>query len=100
MYMNLPYPHWYKEYCLLNLPENEAVWTQKMRDIAAILGAPARVFRGLNILNFLMYGNSIFAREMRRCGPRRCATSPRSWVRPPACFRVLEVLKDIDSVIF
>ena len=23
MYLNLPYPHWYKQYCILNMPENE-----------------------------------------------------------------------------
>lgn len=39
LYLNLPYPNWYKEYCVLNLPENEEVWGQKMRDIAALLGA-------------------------------------------------------------
>ena len=39
MYLNLPYPHWYKEYCVLNLPENVDVWSKKMGDVAEYLGA-------------------------------------------------------------
>jgi len=39
MFLNLPYPHWYREYCALNAPEEVAKYDELMEDIHAVIGA-------------------------------------------------------------
>ena len=39
MFLNLPYPHWYREYCTLNAPEEVAKYDELMEDIHAVIGA-------------------------------------------------------------
>ncbi len=40
MYLNLPYPYWYKEYCLLNAPEQVQKYEDTLQELYDIIGAP------------------------------------------------------------
>ena len=39
MFLNLPYPHWYKEYCALNAPDDVQKYDDIMHDILDVIGA-------------------------------------------------------------